>query len=155
MRRIRIRKFSMVPVWMHLYCRTWHSTSQYLSCVKNNSMKNMYFLAKVDAEFWAVAHTPSDHISMPPACLHDDCTVGLATKLDKPLKCEFALVSYLSRIIWFTDVKKMRKAVWEIEATEANEVLWKLKHQHLLFVLRELFRIIHIVKKNCCQVSQE
>ena len=55
--------------------------SQYLSCVKNNSMKKAYFLAKV-AEFWAVAHTPSDHISMPSACLHDDCTGGLITKLE-------------------------------------------------------------------------
>ena len=62
-------------------------------------MKKAYFLAKV-LEFGAVAHTPSDHISMPSACLHDDCTVGLTTKLaTQPIKCKFALLGSCQELL--------------------------------------------------------
>ena len=78
--------------------------------------KNMYFLAKVDAEFWAVAHAPADHISMPPACLHDDCTVGLATKLaTQPIKCKFAFVGNCQELLWkFSGTKQLWKSVREM-----------------------------------------
>ena len=61
---------------------------------------------------------------MPPACLHDDCTVGLTTKLaTQPIKCKFALVGNCQELLWkFTNAKK-GKSVREIEATETNEVL--------------------------------
>ena len=62
---------------------------------------------------------------MPPACLHDDCTVGLTTKqATQPIKCKFALVGNCQELLWkFTDAKKLGKSVREIEAAETDEVV--------------------------------
>ena len=49
-----------------------------------------------------------DYISMPSARLHDDCAVGLTTKLaTQPIKCKFALVGNCQELLWkFTNAKK-------------------------------------------------
>ena len=62
---------------------------------------------------------------MPSARLHDDCAVGLTTKLvtcTQPINVNLQVES-CQELLWkFTNAKK-GKSVREIEATETNEVL--------------------------------